>query len=214
VGGGVGGGFLGSFLPESSGFSGLESELEDFLLMPELNNDIENNNAKLAYEYIQYCLDTDKKGIESLERKLTTLLASSGVLLRLSMDLPDSFLTLTVLKIVVNVCIVVSLILCLIGLLPKIVGPRISPREAISDERYGMTDEEMRLFISRERVKACQEISEKFSQMKTLLSWSYTAIAMAGILFATIAILNRLSKKTIFMNFWKLKYLTISKKLK
>ena len=29
-----------------------------------------------------------------------------------------------------------------------------------------------------------------------------------------IAILNRLCKKTILMNFWKLKYLTISKKLK
>jgi hypothetical protein len=89
-------------LPESPELSVLESELEDFSLMPELDNDIDNNNAKLAYEYIQDCLETDKKGIESLERKLTTLLASSGVLLRLSMDLPDSSLRLATLKIGVN----------------------------------------------------------------------------------------------------------------
>ena len=184
MGDGVGGGFLGGFLPEPSESSGLELELEDFSLMPEFNNDIDNNNARLTYEYIQYCLDTDKKGVESIERKLTTLLASSGVLLRLSMDLPDSSSSLTVLKVAVNVCIVASLSLCLIGLAPKIVGTRISPREAISDERYGMTDEEMRLFISRERVRACQEINEKFKQMKLMLCWSYIAIGLAGVFFA------------------------------
>jgi hypothetical protein len=185
VGGGVLGGFLGGFLPESPELSVLESELEDFSLMPELDNDIDNNNAKLAYEYIQDCLETDKKGIESLERKLTTLLASSGVLLRLSMDLPDSSLRLTALKIGVNLCIATSLVLCLVGLKPKIVGGRVKAEELIDDEHYGMTDEEMRLFVGRQRIEASKEINEKFSQMQTLLFLSYTVIAIAGILFAT-----------------------------
>ena len=185
VGGGVFGGFLGGFLPESPELSVLGSELEDFSVMPELDNDIDNNNAKLAYEYIQDCLEADKKGIESLERKLTTLLASSGVLLRLSMDLPDSSLRLATLKIGVNLCIATSLILCLIGLAPKIVGKRVRAEELIDDEHYGMTDEEMRLFVGRQRIEASKEINEKFSQMQTLLFLSYTVIAIAGILFAT-----------------------------
>jgi hypothetical protein len=194
VGGGVLGGFLGGFLPESPELSVLESELEDFSLMPELDNDIDNNNAKLAYEYIQDCLETDKKGIESLERKLTTLLASSGVLLRLSMDLPDSSLRLTALKIGVNLCIATSLVLCLVGLKPKIVGGRVKAEELIDDEHYGMTDEEMRFFIGRQRIEASKEINEKFSQMQTLLILSYTLIAMAGILFATSNVWNTLIK--------------------
>ncbi len=162
--------------------------------MPELDNDIDNNNAKLAYEYIQDCLETDKKGIESLERKLTTLLASSGVLLRLSMDLPDSSLRLTALKIGVNLCIATSLVLCLVGLKPKIVGGRVKAEELIDDEHYGMTDEEMRFFIGRQRIEASKEINEKFSQMQTLLILSYTLIAMAGILFATSNVWNTLIK--------------------
>jgi len=163
--------------------------------MTEINDDIDNNNAKLTYEYIQYCLETDKKGIESLERKLTTLLASSGVLLRLSMDLHDSSLRLTNLKIGVNICILGSLVLCLIGLAPKIVGNRVHPKEIINDERYGMTDEEMRLFISRERVKACEDINIKFKQMQLMLNLSYILIGFAGLLFATNNILYTVLQK-------------------
>lgn len=162
--------------------------------MLELDNSIDNNNAKLAYDYVQYCLETDKKGIESLEKKLTTLLASSGILLRLSMDLPDFFSGLMILKIGVNICISSSLILCLIGLAPKIVGTRVRPEEIISDERYGMTSEEMRLFITRERVNASKEINEKFGQLRILLSLSYLGIGLAGLLFATNNILCVLTR--------------------
>lgn len=44
--------------------------------------------------------------------------------------------------------------------------------------------------------------------------WTFTCWQNSGLTILPIAILNRLSKKTIFMNFWKFKYLTISKKLK
>lgn len=161
--------------------------------MLESSNSIDHNNAKLTYDYIQYCLDTDKKGVESLERKLTTLLASSGILLRLSMDLPSVSTYLELLKIGVNLCILISLISCLIGLAPKIVGTRVRPEETIDDDHYGMTDEEMRLFISRERVEASKKINEKFRQMQCLLSLSYLFIGVAGLFFAVSNILFSLT---------------------
>lgn len=180
-------GVLGAFLlfSELSEFS--FDSLEGLSDMTQQNsNDGKYNNADLAYQYTEYYLDVDKKGIESIERKLTTLLASSGILLRLSMDLSNSTDFLAQIKIVICFLIIFSLFLCLFGLAPKSIGSVIKPCELIEDkyDRYGLTNEEMRLFITRSRIETSEVLGKKLKQMQKILSYAYLCIGIVSFLFA------------------------------
>jgi hypothetical protein len=193
-----GSGVLGAFLNVCFVFS----ESAEFLttsLFEELSvmtyqdsKNIEHNNAYIAYQYTEYHLDVDKKGIESIEKKLTTLLASSGILLRLSMDLSGSTDLLARIKIGICAFIVLSLILCLLGLSPKSIGSVIKPCELIEDkyDRYGLTEEEMRLFITRSRIKASEALGKELNKMKKLLKYAYLCLGVVSILFAINIVLS------------------------
>ena len=183
---GVSGGFLGGF-PEEVFFLSLEL----FLVMDQTTNlSTEHSNSKLAYEYTESYLKNVDKGLDSINQKVTTVLASTGILLKFASDLPDSYLSLTISKIVICILLVTTIILCFIALNPKEIGDVVYPSELLDTEWFYEDDDKLRLFVARQWVEASKQLEKEYNKKAKYLQCCYWCISIAAIFFAINIILN------------------------
>lgn len=154
------------------------------------NSSAEHSNSKLAYEYTEFYLKSVDKGLDSINQKVTTVLASTGILLKFASDLPNSYLSLTISKIVICILLVTTIILCFIALKPKEVGDVVYPSELLDTEWFYEDDDKIRLFVARQWVEASKQLEKEYSKKSKYLQYCYLCISIAAIFFAINIILD------------------------
>ena len=143
----------------------------------------EHSNSKLIYEYTESYLKYFDKGLDSVKQKATTLLGFSPIVLKFAAELPSSDSWLTITKVGTCILIVINITICIIILNPSKAGDVIEPSELIEDWFYKEVDL-IRLFISRQWIKACEQLDEEYDRKAKLLIYCYSCIGIASILFA------------------------------
>lgn len=154
-----------------------------------MNKDIDtsadHSNSTLIYEYTETYLEDVNKGLDSINQKVTTILGSTGILLRFSADLPSTYLSLKLTKIGICILLVITIVLCLIILIPQKNGDIVDPSELLETEWFYKKDELIRLFIARQWLAASQQLDEKYANKAKHLKYCYWCIGCASALFAT-----------------------------
>ncbi len=188
---GVSGGFLGVSPEEEFPEEAFPLSSELFSAMDKItNSSTEHSNSRLAYEYTESYLKNVDKGLDSINQKVTTVLGSTGILLKFASDLPDTYLSLTLYKIGICILLVITIILCFIALNPKEAGDVVYPSELLDTEWFYKEDDEFRLFVARQWVEASKQLEKEYKDKAKYLQCCYCCISIAAILFAINIILN------------------------
>lgn len=149
----------------------------------------EHSNSKLIYEYTEYLLGYFDQGLDSIKQKTTTLLGFTPIVLKFASELPDNDAWLIITKIGTCILLTINIIICIMILNPAKQGDVVKPSELMDDWFY-KEDDRIRLFISRQWIKACKQLDEEFDRKAMLLRHCYSCIGIASILFALNVIVN------------------------
>lgn len=158
-------------------------------------------NIKLIYEYTQSVLEAVNDSITRLNNKFSTVIGFSGILLRFSIDLPDSNLLLnqwsciscSISKILVCVLSIISICYSAWGLTSERGGDIVPPSLLLYDEDlkdwYHKTDEECRAFIALTWCNGILELTNIRKKKATILNFSIWTLTSATIVFGISIIL-------------------------
>jgi hypothetical protein len=154
----------------------------------------DHNNINTVYEYTESFLQNLDKSIDSADRKLTTVIGFSGVLLRFANDLSgDGWLLY--LKIGVCVFLVIAIILAGLGLTPKDCGLVVDPDELLETERYYDSEELCKLRIARAWRDTANELDQYLTSKTKFAAMSIRSLLWAAVLFAIEVILREIIPK-------------------
>ena len=150
----------------------------------------DHNNAEFIYQYTSRALENVYKSIDVVTDKLTKVLAFSGVLLKFGYDMnPEGYLFSA--KFLVLGFLVGAIGLCASGLWPKSSGDiELKPEHLLEEEQYGLTEEAMYVFISRERIKGIPKAKEIRDYRVQMLNHAIGCLVASGIVFGVTGMLS------------------------
>lgn len=154
----------------------------------------ERPNIELIYSYTEYRLKLTKDDLNSLNTKLGSIIAFSGAAIGFSINLPNrafieqvaepylcySCLTL---KILVCLCLVMSICISMFGFYPQ-AGGGMTPPKTLMDEYYYDTEENCRLVITKTWIEALDELEKMRDSKSEFVKYSIFAFGGAAILAA------------------------------
>ncbi|MEB3309277.1 MAG: hypothetical protein VKJ02_03515 [Snowella sp.] len=158
----------------------------------EANDTTDSNNLDLIYEYTQAILKAFDEDTRAINAKLGTIIAFNGVLIRISMDLPDqsenineiSCYTCLIIKIAIYLLLIASIWISITGLKTRPSYSVVSPGELL-DNWYAVDSEICKIFIVkglRETVEGIdRERAEKSNQLNQALVLLAIAVSLYGL---------------------------------
>ncbi|MEO1385985.1 MAG: hypothetical protein AAFV85_01265 [Cyanobacteria bacterium J06634_6] len=164
----------------------LDSSEEVNIDWPEDRN---KTNTELIYNYTEKIFDSIRINVASLNTRLGVTIGFSGLMLRFSLDLPDSFPTSQVLKILSCLLVCSASVLALTGFLTKPTGEYASAKQLL-DENYYRPEEMIRLQIIRGWNTGIQGLMNLQQQKNLYLNYAVKALATASLCFGLNIVLD------------------------
>lgn len=149
-----------------------------------------HNNAKFIYNYTSQALEDVYKSIDVVTDKLTKVLAFSGVLIKFGYDMkPDGYIFSA--KFLILTFLIAAIGLCATGLTPKSSGDiELKPEHLLEEDQYGLTEEDMHLFIARQRIKGIPKAEKLRDYRVQMLNYAIGCLIASSIVFGLTGILS------------------------
>jgi hypothetical protein len=163
--------------------------------LDEESNDVSNsnnltNNLDLIYEYTTFILKAVDEDAKAINAKLGTIIAFNGVLIRISMDLPDQLTKIggipcyscLIIKIVIFLLLICSIWISISGLKTRPSYGIVRPGELL-DNWYAVDSEICKIFIVKGLREAVAEVDREKAEKSNQLNRSLTLLAVAVTLY-------------------------------
>lgn len=147
------------------------------------------NNAELIYEYAEKMMSQVNKSIDLATDKATKILAFSGILIKFAVDLPSERCPF-VLKVLILASLVFTIGACASSLWPKSPGELFLKPEYLLEEQYGLSDEEMKVMITRSWIEAMPKLKDLLSYRLRYLNFAIASLIFAVVLFAIAGVVE------------------------
>ncbi len=153
-----------------------------------LNNS--TNNLDLIYEYTASILKAFDEDTKAINAKLGTIIAFNGVLIRISMDLPDQLTKIRgipcysclIIKIVIFFLLICSIWISITGLKTRPSYSIVRPGELL-DNWYAVDSEICKIFIVKGLREAVEGVDRERAEKSNQLNRSLTSLAIAVTLY-------------------------------
>ena len=169
------------------------SESEEFSCSLVMNKTPENKNPNLDffYEYTVSVFEGVNDSINILNTKMGAVIAFNGLLIRIISDMPDQrtyfhklpCYTCLGMKGLSYFVLILSIWICVIGLLPKPRGEIAKPMHLLS-ECYNSSIEDNKVFVLKGFQNSLNIYEEIRDQKSKMLKKAYILLAIATTLFA------------------------------
>ena len=154
----------------------------------------EEQRNELVSHYIEHSYKATIDSLNSLNTRLTTLIGFSGILLRITIDLPEviiyDFQLTPIIKIIVSIILFLVILSLIMGLSPKASGSPYTGQELLDKLSQNNTHNECLRFIILHRDKTIEDIDKLRVQKTDNLKISNILISVSIFLFALDIILN------------------------
>jgi len=152
-----------------------------------------HSNIKLIYGYTEYRLKLANDSLNALNTKLGSIIAFSGAAIGFSINLPNKGFGVVdgqlicysclVLKILVCLCLVISICISMMGFYPKAGGGMTPPRLLMSENYYN-SEEDCRLVITKTWLDTLDEFESMRDTKAEYVKKAIFALGGAAILAA------------------------------
>ncbi len=152
------------------------------------------NNIKLTYEYTLSSIKSVSERIDKINTEFAVVLAFTGALANFGKDLPSYLLfasenarqpclTCYLLKLIAYTLIIITIAICLWGLLPSETGKIVLPEQLLTEE-WNLAKEEdyMTALIQYLEQETLLPLSKVRDQKFRKLIWAVPTVAASGIL--------------------------------
>ncbi|MBE9099195.1 hypothetical protein [Vacuolonema iberomarrocanum] len=148
----------------------------------------EQQSIELIYQYIENSLQATSSSIARLETRITTLFGFSGLLLRFTIDLPQSVFICdwdagAAFKVSISISLALAIAISVFGLFPKSTGDAYTAGELLDELKHHNQNYSME-YIAISRDGTLENLDELRLHKVTCLKLITFLILLATLLFA------------------------------
>lgn len=152
-----------------------------------------NDNSELIDNYTEIIIGDINKSIDNLASKLIAVMGFSGVLVKFAADMSFEGVLFSV-RLLTLLCLLMAIAACGTGLYPRSRGPiRLSPEYLLQPDQYNLSEEKLRLVITRHQAKKIPDLHRIQSFRGRCLTTGIGLIIAASILSTLHALILSIS---------------------